>query len=120
MSSVSYVRPISWRLYWVTTEEHTEDWFVVATSARRARAEFEDYSGFDRGDAQSELVCQVPTELVKTLHPEVVATMADLDLVQAVGGVVVARMPSVVRFGEREYVQGPMDLLLTPGAVGVA
>jgi hypothetical protein len=44
------------RLYWVTTEDHAEDWFVFADSARKARAYHEHYVGYDKGDAHSRLI----------------------------------------------------------------
>lgn len=44
------------KLYWVTTEDHDEDWFVIARSARSARSFFEDYEGYDPADASAELV----------------------------------------------------------------
>ena len=44
------------KLYWVTTQEHDEDWFVFAESARQARAFHEDCEGYDKGDAHSRLI----------------------------------------------------------------
>jgi hypothetical protein len=44
------------RLYWVTTADHDEDWFIFAESARQARAYHEDYEGYDKGDAHSRLI----------------------------------------------------------------
>ena len=44
------------RLYWVTTQDHDEDWFIFAGSARQARAFHEDYEGYGKGDAHSRLI----------------------------------------------------------------
>src|ERR1035437_1273804 len=44
------------RLYWVTTADHVEDWFIFAESARQARAYHEHYEGYDKGDAHSRLI----------------------------------------------------------------
>jgi hypothetical protein len=44
------------RLYWVTTADHAEDWFIFGASARQARAYHEDYEGYDKGDANSRLI----------------------------------------------------------------
>ena len=44
------------KLYWVTTQDHDEDWFVFAESARQARAFHEDCEGYDKGDAHSRLI----------------------------------------------------------------
>jgi hypothetical protein len=44
------------KLYWVTSADHDEDWFIFADSARQARAYHEDYEGCGRGDANSRLI----------------------------------------------------------------
>ena len=41
-------------LFWVTTEDHDEDWFVVASSAEEASRFHEDAEGYDPGDATAE------------------------------------------------------------------
>ena len=43
-------------LYWAYTDDHDEDWFVFAASAREARAFHEEYEGYGRGDARARLV----------------------------------------------------------------
>jgi hypothetical protein len=43
-------------LYWVTTADHDEDWFIFAESARSARAYHENYEGYGKGDAHSRLI----------------------------------------------------------------
>ena len=44
------------RLYWVTTPDHDEDWFIFADSASSARAYHEHYEGYGKGDARSRLI----------------------------------------------------------------
>ena len=44
------------KLYWVTTADHAEDWFILANSARQARSYHEHYEGYDKGDANSRLI----------------------------------------------------------------
>jgi hypothetical protein len=44
------------KLYWVTTQDHDEDWFIFAESARSARAYHEHYEGYGKGDARSRLI----------------------------------------------------------------
>ena len=44
------------RLYWCTTDDHDEDWFIFATSARQARSFHEHYEGYGKGDASSRLI----------------------------------------------------------------
>jgi hypothetical protein len=63
-----------WKLYWVTTLDHDEDWFVVSRSARSARSFFEQYEGYDSDYAESELVCRVPDKMQESCrigHPSV-------------------------------------------------
>jgi hypothetical protein len=44
------------RLYWVTTDDHDEDWFIFAESARSARSFHEHYEGYGAGDARARLI----------------------------------------------------------------
>jgi hypothetical protein len=48
------------KLFWVTTDDHDEDWFIVAPDAAAAARFHEDAEGYDEGDATAELVCTVP------------------------------------------------------------
>jgi hypothetical protein len=48
------------KLFWCSTPDHDEDWFVVARSARAARSYHERAEGYARGDADVELVCDLP------------------------------------------------------------
>ena len=47
-------------LFWVATEDHDEDWFIVAPDAAAAARFHEDAEGYDEGDATAELICTVP------------------------------------------------------------
>ena len=44
------------KLYWVTTADHDEDWFIFAESARSARSYHEHYEGYGKGDARARLI----------------------------------------------------------------
>ena len=44
------------KLFWVTTADHDDDWFIFAESARQARAYHEHYESYDKGDANSRLI----------------------------------------------------------------
>ena len=50
-------------LYWCTTADGDEDWFVVAHSPREAKRFHEDAEGYERGDADAERVALLPPEL---------------------------------------------------------
>jgi hypothetical protein len=53
----------TYAIYWATTEDHDEDWFIVATSAREARRGHENAEGYDRGDAEAERIVTIPAHL---------------------------------------------------------
>jgi hypothetical protein len=57
-------RPKRFSLYWCTTDDGDEDWFVVAASARDARRFHEDAEGYDHGDASAERIAPLPRELL--------------------------------------------------------
>jgi hypothetical protein len=50
-------------LYWVTTENHAEDWFIIADSAEEAATFHEDAEGYDPGDATAEMILQISPEI---------------------------------------------------------
>lgn len=52
------------KLYWVTTEDHAEDWFVVAYNAREASSYHEDVEGYEPRDATAEMVMEIPNEII--------------------------------------------------------
>ena len=50
-------------LYWVTTDDGDEDFFVVASSAVTAERFFEKNLGYERGDADAERIKALPDHL---------------------------------------------------------
>ena len=59
------------KLYWVTTQDHDEDWLIFADSAKEARAYHENYEGYGKGDAHSRLIVSNVTlkEFMNGTHP---------------------------------------------------
>lgn len=55
------------KLYWVTTEEHGEDWFVVAYNAKEAATFHGDVEGYGPGEASAEMVKEIPDEIAADL-----------------------------------------------------
>jgi hypothetical protein len=103
------------RLYWVTTDDHDEDWFIVAHSAAEACRIHEEEEGYDRGDASSELVLTLPPEkqgegvgwprpgLLEELGAEVGRTLPDEhETLRYMAG----SGARVVRFGDRVFGEG--------------
>jgi hypothetical protein len=54
------MRSVSMNLYWVTTEDHAEDWFIVAHNGKEAATFHEDAEGYDLGDATAEMILEIP------------------------------------------------------------
>ena len=47
-------------LYWVTTDDHAEDWFIIANTAEEATLFHENVEGYDYGDATAEMIVPIP------------------------------------------------------------
>ncbi len=50
-------------LYWVTTEDHHEDWFIIASSPEEACKFHENNEGYNPGDAKAEKVLSIPSAI---------------------------------------------------------
>lgn len=111
------IRKKTFSLYWCQTDDHDEDWFIVATSARKARSAHENAEGYDTGDAICERVARVPEALAKGLKD---GSWPSHELIIGCGG---AFLPSprdahealrrrvdsgdrVVKFGDRIFAEG--------------
>ena len=81
-------RPIPARtnraIYWCSTQDGDEDWFVVARNARSACSFHEEVEGYDVGDAKAEWVVDVPDSL--TLNSELECDRPSDELLEACGG----------------------------------
>ena len=52
------------KLYWVATEDHDEDWFVVNSSSKKASRFHEKKEGYYPGDATAKKVLSIPLNLL--------------------------------------------------------
>ncbi len=48
------------KLYWVTTKDHDEDWFIVASNSKEAAKFHEGYEGYNPGAAHAEEILKIP------------------------------------------------------------
>ena len=64
MARAAQRRTKRFALYWCTTPDGDEDWFVVADSAATARRFHEAAEGYCRGDAHAERAIALPDALV--------------------------------------------------------
>ena len=99
-------------LYWVTTLDHDEDWFIFAPTSRSAASYHEDYEGYDTGDAKARLViARVELQKYEQGPPPCHAQIADL---LALGFEVVGSDPHQrsVRFEGELYLEGELQSLV--------
>jgi hypothetical protein len=91
------------KLYWCTTPDHDEDWFVVAAYEAEACIFHEREEGYGAGDADGDLACELPTRLQGT---EV--GWPSKDVLLACGAEFIGKNPEarIVRIGERVYGEG--------------
>ncbi len=47
------------KLFWVSTKDGDEDWFIIAYTAKQACKFHEDYEGYDNGDAKAKPIMTV-------------------------------------------------------------
>lgn len=67
------------KLYWCTTADHDEDWFILADSASQARVYHEYYEGYGAGDARARLIIRdVPLTRFQNGTPPCHAQLQDL------------------------------------------
>jgi hypothetical protein len=101
---VSIKEAASLKLYWVTTEDHEEDWFVIAPNANDAASFHEDAKGYAIGDATAELVMEIPDGVEAELG------WPSDDILRECGAVIFTHGPSrVVKIGDRTFSEGLME-----------
>lgn len=90
------------KLYWVETDDHAEDWFVVARTAREACRFHEVQEGYDRGDARS--------TLVTTLAEDAEEGWPRLEALTEYGlNVLRCEQPRVVEYQGRRFGEGGLE-----------
>ncbi len=92
------------KLYWVTNEDHEEDWFVAAICAKEAAKFHEDMKGYDPGDAIAESILDISEEI-----PAEIGWPPD-EILKAFGATFICENPSrVVEISGRKFCEGLMD-----------
>ncbi len=92
------------KLYWVTTEDHEEDWFIVASSSKEAAKLHENMEGYNPGDAMAEAILDIPEKMFAESGwpPE--------ELLRALGAKFICEDPSrVVEISGRKFCEGLLD-----------
>jgi len=95
------------KLYWVTTEDHDEDWFIVASSPKEASKYHENMEGYDPGDAKAEEILDIPENV-----PAETGWPSD-ELLIAVGAKFLLNDQSrVVEIAGRKFCEGLLEATL--------
>lgn len=94
------------KLFWATTKEGYEDWFVIANSKEVAEEYHEDSEGFNTGDAKAKFVCNISEDLIqkyKLYGPD----WPTIELLSDLGGLIISESnPRKVNFNGKMYVEG--------------
>ena len=103
------------KLYWCTTSDHDEDWFILAESARSAKRYHEYYEGYGAGDAQARLIVRdIRLNKFTNGEPPCHAQMRELF---ALGFEDTGSVPDrrKVRFEGKTYTEGILESLVELG-----
>ena len=97
----------SMKLYWVTTEDHDEDWFIVASSPEEASKYHENMEGYDPGDAKAEEILDIPDNVpAKTGWP------SDELLLEVDAKFLLNDQSRVVEIAGRKFCEGMLEATL--------
>ncbi len=95
------------KLYWVTTEDHDEDWFIVASSPEEASKYHENMEGYDPGDAKAEEILDIPENVpAKTGWP------SDELLLEVGAKFLLNDHSRVVEIAGRKFCEGMLEAIL--------
>jgi hypothetical protein len=93
-------------LWWCSTDDHDEDWFVVARGRADAEGFFEGAEGYGAGDARAERVSVLPPEYQDGKF----AGWPTHELLVGCGARVVrGETPRVVELEGKRYVEGMLE-----------
>ena len=99
------------KLYWVTTPDHDEDWFILARSKRQAERFHEDFEGYPRDYTHAELILtDVESKLSKLdeipVHPQLEDLLA-LGFKEILKGDI-----RKICLGDRVFTEGALEALI--------
>jgi len=92
------------KLFWVTTEDHGEDWFVIATNAEEASNFHEEQEGYDPGEAAAEMILKIPDGVIADI-----GWPSDEVLRSCEANILVDGLARVVEIGGRRFCEGLME-----------
>ena len=101
-------------LYWVETEDHDEDWFIMAQDERQAIAFHEESEGYEPGDASAFLVMAIPDGVapdpVATDEGEAEVGWPSLELLRQCGARILRNeTPRIVEIAGQRFCEGLLE-----------
>jgi hypothetical protein len=97
-------------LYWVVTDDHDEDWFILARTARTAESYHIQYEGYEPGDARAELILRAGTDSI----PGPIPRHAQLEDLQMLGFEILNPDPNgrSARRNDRTFLEGHLESMV--------
>lgn len=94
-------------LYWVTTQDNAEDWFIVAHNAEEAAALHEEMEGYDPGEATAEMILEIPNGIMANIG------WPSEEVLRSCGASILAEgHPLVVEIAGRRFCEGLLESTL--------
>ena len=92
------------KLYWVTTEDHHEDWFIVASSKKEASKLHEEFEGYNFGSASSKEILSIPDNI------PVVPGWPSEEILLSVGAKFIKEdEPRIVEINGKQFAEGMLE-----------
>jgi len=97
-------------LYWVTTDDHDEDWFILARTIRTAESYHIQYEGYEPGEARAELILFARADAI----PGPIPRHAQLEDLQMLGFEILNPDPNgrCVRRNGRTFLEGHLESMV--------
>ncbi len=96
--------------YWVTTDDHDEDWFILAKTRRAAESYHIECEGYEPGDARAEPILRTGADPI----PGPIPRHAQLEDLQTLGFEILNPDPNgrSVRRNGRTFLEGHLESMV--------
>jgi hypothetical protein len=92
------------KLYWVTTEDHHEDWFIIASSTKEASKLHEEFEDYDIGEASAQEIISIPDNMT------VEAGWPSKALLLSVGAIFIKEdEPRIIEINGKQFAEGMLE-----------
>ena len=92
------------KLYWVTTEDHDEDWFMIASSKNEASKLHEEFEGYDMGIASAQEILSIPDNI--SVEPG----WPSKNVLLSVGATFIKDdEPRIIKINGKQYAEGMLN-----------